>query len=203
MSDFVNIIGKKFGKLLVLEETKERKNGSKIYKCKCDCGNTTYVRRCNLISKNGTKSCGCSHVGHTKQGKRHTRIYSIWLNMKQRCYNPKSTQYKDWGGRGVIMCDDWKNDFMTFYDWAMSNGYKKGLTIDRIDVNGNYEPNNCRWVTPKEQANNRRNTPYITYQGKKQSLKQWSEELNVNYYTMRKRYKKGWKTKEILFGKIK
>lgn len=111
--------------------------------------------------------------------------------------------YKHYGARGIKMCDDWKNDFMTFYNWAMSNGYKEGLTIDRIDVNGNYEPNNCRWVDIKTQSNNKRNNIYLAYGGKTQTLKEWAEELNVNYCTLWRRYNKQWSIDEILYGRTK
>lgn len=188
MSRIVDVIGKKFGKLLVLEECKERdKNGGKIYKCKCDCGNISYVRRGNLIAKNGTKSCGCSHVGHSKHGKTNTRLYNIWLGMKNRCCNPNSTSYKNWGGRGILVCKEWKESFETFYDWAINNGYRDNLSIDRIDNDGNYEPSNCRWATRKEQANNTRNNVYLTYNGKTQTMTQWADEFGVSHETIRRK----------------
>lgn len=188
MSKKLNLIGQKFGKLTVLEECNDRsKYGAIVYKCLCDCGNVSYVTSCNLRAKNGTKSCGCSHVGHSTHGKRHTRLYSIWLNMKQRCYNPKRAQYKDWGGRGIVMCDEWKNDFIAFYDWSMSNGYNDDLTIDRIDNNKNYKPDNCRWVDHKIQSNNKRDNVLLTFNGKTQTMKQWADELGVRYETMRRK----------------
>lgn len=183
----IDIIGKKFGKLLVLEETNQRKNGSKMYKCQCDCGNIIYVRRGNLISKSGTRSCCCSKVGHITHGKRNTRLYRIWLNMKTRCYNKNRNQYNDWGGRGIVVCDEWLNDFMNFYNWAINNGYSDNLSIDRVDVNGNYEPSNCRWAARKQQANNTRQNVYLTYNGKTQTMMQWADELGVSYSTMQRK----------------
>lgn len=136
-----------------------------------------------------------------KHGKRHTRLYSILDKIKQRCYNKNHTAYKNYGGRGVKVCNEWLNDFMTFYDWSMNHGYKDTLTIDRIDVNGNYEPDNCRWVDRKTQANNRRNNVYLTYNGKTQTMKEWSRELGVKYKTIFYRHKQKWTDKECLFGK--
>lgn len=182
----MNIIGKRFGKLIVLEEIDERKHGSKVYKCQCDCGNITHVARTNLRAKNGTKSCGCTHkISHNKtHGKTGTRLYRIWVNMKTRCYNKNRLQYNDWGGRGIGVCNEWKDDFMAFYKWAYDNGYNDSLSIDRIDVDGDYEPSNCRWATRKQQANNTRNNVLLTYNGKTQTMTQWAEELGVDNKTI-------------------
>lgn len=149
------MIGKKFGKLTVLEETGERdKYKYKIYKCQCDCGNIIYVNS-NKLKSGNTKSCGCLKIKKlTKRGKCYTRLYGIYNNMKARCHNKKHRDYQDYGGRGIAVCSEWLNDFMNFYNWAMENNYQDGLTIDRIDVNGTYEPDNCRWTTQKEQQTN-------------------------------------------------
>ena len=120
-------------------------------------------------------------------------LYKKWLNMRQRCNNPKSTYYKYYGGRGIRVCDEWSlrgKGYKNFYAWAIENGYKKGLTLDRIDVNGNYEPNNCRWVTMKEQSINKRNTYYVIYNGVKIPLKILADVLGVNYFTLHSRLKK-------------
>lgn len=123
-----------------------------------------------------------------KHGKKGTKLYNTWLHMKTRCYNKNYNRYDDYGGRGITICDEWINDFKAFYDWSMSNGYKDNLTIDRIDVNGNYEPDNCRWADRKTQANNRRNNVYLTYNGKTKTISQWSRELNIPENTIRSRY---------------
>ena len=107
--------------------------------------------------------------------------------MKARCYNSNQWNYQYYGGRGIKVCDEWKNNYNSFYNWALENGYQDNLSIDRIDTNGNYEPSNCRWVTDKEQKNNTRRNHYITYKGKTQSMSKWAEEINISYTTLRSR----------------
>lgn len=151
---FIDLTGKRFGKLVVLERVKRSRKTE--WRCKCDCGNETIVQAANL--KNGhIRSCGCMiSESNTKHGKWNTRIYRIYHSMKQRCNNPNSAHYEYYGGRGIKVCSEWQDDFQTFYDWAMSHGYSDDLSIDRIDVNGNYEPSNCRWATKTTQSFNRK-----------------------------------------------
>ena len=202
----MDLTGQKFGRLTVINLLSERaKNGMKIYKCLCNCGNYINVRYGNLTSGN-TKSCGCfnsdcSSKRNSTHHKTHTRLYKIYHNMKTRCYNKNATRYSDWGGRGVVICDEWLNDFMSFYNRAIVNGYNDTLTIDRIDNNKGYSPSNYRWVTNQEQSNNRRSNINITYNGKIKTMEQWSEELGINYNTIRMRHFRGWSDKEILFGR--
>lgn len=123
-------------------------------------------------------------------GKHNTRLYRIWGNMKGRCYCKSRREYKNYGGRGITVCPEWLHDFKAFYDWAMANGYADNLTLDRKEVNGNYEPSNCRWITNREQQNNRQDSYFVSFNGKTQTLAQWSVELNMCYKTLQKRINK-------------
>lgn len=127
-----------------------------------------------------------------KHGLYKTRLYGIWKNMKTRCYCKTYKLYEYYGKRGITVCDEWKNDFQSFYDWSMSNGYKDDLSIDRIDNEGNYDPSNCRWATKSEQAENRRNCIYISFHGKTQTISKWSKELGINRMTLKSRLDRGW-----------
>lgn len=180
----INIAGQKFGRLLVLEYIP---NSHSKWLCQCDCGNKVTVTSVNL--KNGhTQSCGCLNLdNHTKHGGRHTRLYKIWIGMKTRCYNKKAKQYENYGGRGITICEEWKNDFIKFRDWAIKNGYENNLTLDRIDVNGNYEPHNCRWATTKQQQNNKRNNFFIEYNNERKTIAEWSALRGIRQDTLRNR----------------
>lgn len=194
-----NMIGKKFGRLIVLKECNERSGNEKLYKCQCECGNITYVRGSPL--RNGhTKSCGCLRKS-VIHGKSNDRLYNIYCNMVARCYDKKHISYLWYGYKGIKVYREWLDNRTTFFEWAINNGYKDNLTIDRIDVNGNYEPNNCRWITNKEQQNNRTNNIRLTYNGKTQTISQWADELCINRKTISTRYYRGWSMKECLFGK--
>lgn len=160
-----NLLGKKYGKLLVIEQLEERKNNKVVWKCKCDCGNTTNVVGTQLTNGN-TKSCGCISNPHGMFG---TRIYNVWRGMKERCYVEKSHSYPLYGGRGIKVCDEWQ-EFIPFMEWAYSNGYDESAprgqcTIDRIDNDGDYEPSNCRWVSMSVQANNKNSNVFVEYKG--------------------------------------
>ena len=186
-----NLIGKKFGKLLAIEMLGNNGGGHYKTKVRCDCGNEFVTRDTELIHNRRTqcKICGCNFTKHRKT---NTRLFNIWQSMKQRCSNKNNQDYYNYGARGIKVCDEWKNDFMIFYNWAIDNGYQDNLTIDRIDYNGNYEPSNCRWATNLQQANNKKNNVYIVYKNKKYTIAELARKYNLEYETFRYRIHHGW-----------
>lgn len=206
-----NLMGMRFGKLTVLRSVGRDKNRNIIWECICDCGNKTIVTATHLRN-NKTKSCGCYRhdnfvIINTIHGLKNHPLYTVWKGIKQRCYNKNNNAYNHYGGRGIIMCDEWKNDFKAFYDWSIEYGYKNGLSVDRINNNGIYEPNNCRFVTMKEQQRNRRNNHLITYKNNTKTLSEWCEILNLKYHLIRERIyvlnwnaDKAFETKKIMRG---
>lgn len=132
------------------------------------------------------------YQGFTIYNPSHHRLYHIWFDMKRRCYQKQNKRWQKYGGRGIKVCTAWLNNFQAFFDWAMANGYADDLTIDRIDMDGDYSPENCRWADQFQQANNRSNNHYITYHGVTKTMMEWSKELNLNYSTLRRRIRAGW-----------
>lgn len=193
MGKFVDLTGQKFNRLLVLERDFSKNKTRTYWKCRCDCGNYTIVDGVKL--KNGsTKSCGCLNIenrenhikNHTTHHMCHTKLYNIWISMKKRCERENDRAYKWYGERGIKVCLEWlgENGFQNFYDWSMANGYSDGLSIDRIDNNGNYEPSNCRWVTMKMQANNTRRNIIVAYNGETKTLSELCDKYNLKYEIM-------------------
>ncbi len=207
MGKIKDISGQKFGRLSAIKYAYTDKRHTAIWQCKCDCGNIVEVRGDAL--RNGTiRSCGCLQEDRlkealTKHGQSRSKLYKVYHSMKGRCYNKNSREYHNYGARGIAVCNEWLSSYETFYDWAIENGYRENLTIDRIDVNTGYEPDNCRWVNNKTQQNNKRNNIYLTYNNKTQTLMQWANELNLTYSCIHNRYERGWNIKEILFGRQK
>lgn len=199
-----DMIGKRFGQLVVVGkgQTYYRPNGKTYYKflCKCDCGNTKMINGYSL-RKGITKSCGCirKDCGARTHGKTGTKLYNTWICMRNRCNYDRDKEYKDYGGRGIKVCKEWDESFDNFCAWAMENGYKEGLSIDRIDVNGNYEPSNCKWATRYEQDRNKRNNVMLTYNGETRCLTDWAEYLGINKRTLENRVKTlGWSAEKAL-----
>ena len=188
-----NLIGQRFGKLVVIEAG-PIKNGKTTWLCKCDCGKITQPIPCAKLTSGHTKSCGCLR---TKHGMWRTKIYEIWRSMLKRCYKEYRPEYKNYGGRGITVCDEWRGDFNAFYQWAIANGYdenaKQGdCTLDRIDVNGPYSPENCRWVDMKTQQNNRRNNKLIEIDSINYTSAQLSEMTGLSRKQIDFRLSKGY-----------
>jgi len=207
----VNLAGQKFGRLLVLYDTGERKNKHVVWHCRCDCGNEVDARGDNLTS-GLARSCGCYNRervaevqathGMSRHGGAHP-VYWVWHGMLQRCKNPNDKRYKYYGGRGITVCDEW-HDAEKFIGWAVLNGWEKGLTLDRIDNNGNYKPDNCRWVTRKVQSRNMRSNHLIAFNGKTQTIAEWAEEIGINGSTLYNRINvSGWPIERALAEPVK
>ncbi|MGE6612526.1 hypothetical protein ACQKFG_18590 [Peribacillus sp. NPDC076916] len=198
-----DLTGQKIKMFTVLELSNEKdKNGKKKWKCQCECGNIRYILAQDLMREKGQKSCGCNRIQSIREarithGMSDTRLYDIWIAMKSRCENPKNTNYHHYGGREIKVCNEWR-EFENFMEWALNNGYTDELSIDRIDVNGDYEPSNCQWVTQKVQMNNTRRTKKLTYDGVTMSLTMWAEEVGISQQTLTQRIKSGWSIDKAL-----
>jgi len=194
--------GDRYGRLTVIKEL-EQKGHRRIVLCRCDCGKEKAFGL-NNIRRGTTISCGCYYkeVAMRLRGKYgelvNTKLYGVWKTMKQRCYDRNKQHYACYGGRGIVVCDEWKDDFLAFYNWAMANGYKEGLSIDRIDVNGNYEPANCRWVSHIEQCNNRRDNTCLSLGDETHTISEWSRILGIRPNTLQNRKSSGWSDEDIL-----
>ncbi|MBG9504002.1 hypothetical protein ABE47_31500 [Bacillus thuringiensis] len=200
MTKTVNLTGKRFGRLTAVRRDTSS-NKTFLWVCQCDCGKEKIVRSYDLRDEK-VKSCGCLHAEKVKtntrtHGKSNTLIYKIWCSMKARCYRKTCKDFHDYGGRGIIMCDYWRNNFMSFYEWSMTNGYEEGLSIDRINNDGIYEPLNCRWVTQAKQARNKSNNRFITVDRITKTLADWCKFYKVHISTAHSRLKKGKTSKEI------
>jgi len=187
MPKIKDLTGKKFGKLAVLEFIGISKHVAK-WLCRCECGNITVVT-CGSLRNGHTQSCGCLRdektIEHnTTHGLSDHPLYPVWNDMRKRCKNKNAKRYKDYGGRGIKICEEWGKTPELFIKWAEQNGYKEGLTIDRIDNNSDYCPKNCTFSTMAEQNNNKRNNHLIEYNGETKNINQWAKQLNVKYGTL-------------------
>lgn len=195
-----------FGDLEVIEVSDRDKWNNMMYNCKCKCGNYKVIRASDL-TRGHTTSCGCkiskANKSRSTHNKTNTRLYRIWAGMKTRCHNDNDKGYINYGGRGIKICNEWSDDFEKFYSWAITHGYKSNLSIDRINNDGNYEPNNCRWVTSEVQGNNKSNNKYITYNGQTKSIMDWAEIIKIPYPTLWNRlYKYNWTIEQALTIKL-
>lgn len=213
MGTFVDLTGKRFGRYTVIERADsvsyfdgKRTRTRTAWKCVCDCGNVKTVLANSLVGGH-VVSCGCyksdlkraqltTHGGTV--GGKPTRLYKVWDGMKARCYNPRKTYYPIYGGRGITVCDEWRYSFEAFRKWAYANGYDETMTIDRIDNNGSYCPENCRWATTSEQNNNKSTNRFLTYNGETKTIMQWANETGFTFHTIFARLAKGMTVEEAL-----
>jgi len=201
MPPLVDLTDQRF-EMLVVKERVPNRYGQTMWLCECDCGNISVVSASHL-KRGVTKSCGCLRViaakkANSKHGQFGTRLYNIWGGMKDRCDNKKSKDYPNWGGRGIALCEEWET-FEPFYKWAMANEYSPLLQIDRKDNEKGYSPDNCRWVTCKENNNNRRSNHNITYNGATKTLTQWSEITGISKNALGARLRRyGWSVEDAL-----
>lgn len=200
--NFKDRTGNRYGKLTCTDKFERR--GKKIFwLCKCDCGKETWVCAQNLMA---AKSCGCSQkTCHAIHGMSRTRIHETWNHMIQRCRNKNHPYYKDYGGRGISVCEEWigTEGFIRFNEWAMSNGYQENLTLDRIDNDKGYSPDNCRWVGWDVQANNKRSNAYYEYNGEKHTIAEWARLYGIKETTLRMRLnKRGWDIEKALTREV-
>lgn len=201
MPRLIDLTGQRFGRLTALKYVGDRK-----WLFKCDCGKEKIIRAADVKSGR-TQSCGCYMIEriietHTTHNMTNTRLYKIYAGMKQRCLDKNSEEYHRYGGRGIVICQEWLDDFMNFYNWAIENNYDENAnrgqcTIERIDNDGNYCPENCRWATQQEQAKNK-SKPTVEICGESHSLKEWSKITGLPIYTIRNRIRANWKDEEIL-----
>lgn len=201
MPKAMDLTGDRFGRWIVLERVPEGKKTK--YLCRCVCGTEKLVAHGDLRSGK-SKSCGCLkrdltiRRNTTHNESHHTRLWRIWNNMRSRCKYPSTAHWNRYGGRGIDVCEEWDVSYESFKNWALVNGYSDELTIDRINNDGNYEPSNCRWVTPKEQSLNRSNNHMVEIEGEEKPLDEWSRIFKRNPKTVRDRLKRGWSYKRAL-----
>ena len=205
MSKQIDMIGRKFGRLTVIERAEDHilpcGQHQRMWKCSCDCGNTTTVSG-HALRSGTTQSCGCYKMDvlmdrNIKYRHQNRRLFKIWYAMVHRCTDPTAPHFDRYGGRGIGVCDEWM-DFDAFADWSLTHEYADNLTIDRIDNDAGYSPDNCRWASRKTQANNRGTCRAIGLNGTAKTIMQWSEETGIAYGTLYGRLAKGWRVEDAL-----
>lgn len=189
MGKLIDRTGVRYGRLLVLNRAGSNKRNEALWRCRCDCGGTVTVCA-TALSSGDTKSCGCLQrerfgKGRTTHGLSKHPLYNVWRNMKYRCYNRNDNNYHRYGGRGVTVCKAWREDFISFYKWAMENGYAEGLTIDRVRNNGNYTPSNCRFITGAENVSRnrgrgRRGRGYVCGVYQRKDSGKWTAQITTD-----------------------
>lgn len=216
MGNFIDLTGNRYGRLVVISRAENqvsaKGNVKTMWLCKCDCGNTKIVSANELRKVNGTRSCGCYRSEYvstfnrqtkTIHGDRYTHLYREWISMRHRCRDKKNIYY---GKKGITVCDEWNNPkdgYINFKHWSLLNGYADNLTIDRIDYNGNYEPNNCRWVSSKDQANNRITNRHIVFNGEDLTISQFSDKIGIIPSTIIYKLNRGISPEEIASNGIR
>ena len=196
------IAGQKFGMLTVVQFS-HINNGGYYWLCRCDCGTVKPMPISNL-KRGDTKSCGCNRTKvNITHGLTHHKIYGVYVNMIERCYNSKNKSFKHYGGRGISVCDDWKNDNTKFFSWAFASGWQESLQLDRIDNEGNYSPENCRFITHKVNVNNRRNNRLLTYKGQAKTFTEWAEISGVSRKLIEYRLNQGMSAEEAITKPVK
>ena len=204
MAKLIDLTGQRFGKLTVVEAVINPQNNRKYWRCLCDCGNTVYSYSHSLLI-GAVISCGCSHIKHGGCSNGiEDRLYGVWRSMRQRCYDPHTDSYKNYGARGIDVCEEWRNDYQAFKEWAYSHGYDDSapfniLHIDRIDNNKGYSPANCRFITSSQNNRNRRNTKYATINGETRPVIEWCELLGKDFNLVRQRLGYGWSVENAFF----
>ncbi|HJA66985.1 hypothetical protein B5F07_18395 [Lachnoclostridium sp. An169] len=203
----IDLTGKQFNFLRVIEYSGNTRHGEALWLCECKCGTRKNIPG-SKIRKGEIKSCGCmkkelSGIANVKHGMKKTRIYRIWQGIKQRTTNPNNGEFSEYGGRGVDICVEWANSFESFKQWSFENGYSDNLTIDRINNQKGYYPENCRWITIKDNCRNKRNNLRLTLKGETKTIAEWAEITGINKATLRNRIiKMGWSAEKALTTKV-
>lgn len=202
MGKFQDLIGMRFGSLVVKSKLNINRHREMEWLCICDCGNS-HKATSNRLTTGKTTCChACAmkkiSISNSKNGVEPKKLYNAFTNMKTRCYNKNYFLFHRYGGRGITVCDEWRNDFSAFRKWAFENGWDESLTLDRIDNDKGYSPQNCRWVNKTAQDNNRSTNRYLEHNGERDTLANWSRRLNIPYYVLQHRMEKGLPDDEIL-----